>query len=100
MDQRGELHQADAPRGPLEGVVTAVQLVERRGLVVPRAELQHQALDPLEEVGGVGDEGLANLRVEFEEAGGTVAGWTFAVEFDARSGRNRTGWRKLVARRG
>ena len=81
VDLRGELDEADAPRRPLEGVVAAVQLVERPGLVVPPVEPEHQRLDPLEEVGGVGEEDLADLGIELDEGGGLSRPTCGAVPF-------------------
>jgi hypothetical protein len=107
VDLRGELDEADAPRRPLEGVVAAVQLVERPGLVVPPAEPEHQRLDPLEEVGGVGEEDLADLGIELDEGGRHAVSYPLPPGEGARKAgeglrtreRNGLKWRRLFTGR-
>ena len=64
MDQARELTDPDAPRRALEGMEASPQLVQSLALFRRPAKAQHERLDPLEQLGAVGEEGLADLLVQ------------------------------------
>ena len=66
MDQARELADPDAPRRPLECMEATPQLVQSFALVCRPAEAQDQRLDPLEQLGAVGEERLADLLVQLD----------------------------------